>query len=229
MNKNRLITSIVLNSVNIVLVAICTVFALCNFKFMGIEGSLTPTNTTLFSLFTVDSNLLLLIISILILVYEVLLLIGKINKIPQFVYIFKYIGVAAVALTFATITFVFAPMFGQHFWRLYVNNNLMFHLVVPVTAIISFIFFEYDGELIFKHTFFGMIPATIYALYYIVNVLIHMNNDGTVPNDYDPYAFAQNGVGGIIFSFIGMLVFAYLLSFLIFFFAGLVSKKKRNN
>lgn len=227
MKKNKLITGIVLNIVNIIFIVTCSIFSLTGLNWMGIGGRLTPDSTNLFSLFTVDSNILLGICSVIILVYEFLLLKGKIEKIPLFAFILKYIATSAVALTFLTILLVFVPMMKENFWQMYTNNNLFFHLICPVIAIVSLLVAEHTSELKFKHTFFGLAPAGIYAIYYSINVLIHMNPDGTVDTKYDPYYFAQNGWGGIIFSFVGMLVFAYIISFLLFLFSSLIAKKER--
>ena len=226
MNKNKIITSIVLNGLNILFVLVCIIFAITGFAFMGIHGAFTPTGTNLFSLFTIDSNILLAISSVIILIYEFLLLKGKINKIPLFALVLKYVGTSAVGLTFLTILLIFVPMFVINFWQLYTNNNLFFHLICPVLAIISLLIFEHSNELKFKHTLFGLIPAGIYALYYIINVLVHMNSDGTVDTKYDVYYFAQNGPVGIAVSFIGLLAFAYIISLGLFFINNLIIKKK---
>ena len=194
---------------------------------MGIEGSLTPDTTSLFAYFTVDSNLLLMVVSIPILIFEILMLKNKRDNIPSIIYILKYIGTCAVALTFATIAFIFVPMFGLDFWKLYTNNNLIFHLVVPVISIITVIFFENEGINKFKQTFLGIIPAGIYAIYYTINVYAHMRHDGTVPPEYDIYNFTAAGEIGIIISFIGMLLLAYLMAFLIYLFANIVRKRKK--
>ena len=230
MNK-RLITSLVFNSLIVILVLMCTIFIFANFNFMGIEGDLTPENTNAFSYFTVDSNIILGIFSGILVVAEIMVLTNKRKEIPLFVHVLKFVGTTATTLTLLTVLIAFGPQTGSEFWRLFVNNNLFFHLIVPLLAIISLVFFEYDAALTFKHTFFGAIPAFIYSIYYSINVLSHMDADGNVPRRYDPYGFAQGGIGEIIMTYIIMLIAAYLAGVGLYFLMMLITKlmQKRVN
>ncbi len=65
----------------------------------------------------------------------------------------------------------------------------------------------------FKCTFLAMLPMVLYAIFYIINVFVHMEN-WTVPIEYDWYGFAQNGAIGMAVSLVVMLSFTYLISYL---------------
>lgn len=226
MKNRKLLVAIILNILMCLFVLIFTIFSIIGFHFMGdINGSLTPDSTNLFNLFTVDSNVLLGVACVPIIVYEILHYIGKIEKIPLFLYVLKLIATSATTLTFLTVTLFFCPLMGANFWMLYTNNNLFFHLIIPVMAIICFIFFEYEKEIKFIHTLYGLIPAGIYSIYYTVNLLVHLNPDGTINEAYDFYYFARNGLIGSVFTFIGMLLLAYGISCLLYFFNHLMVKK----
>ena len=75
-------------------------------KFMPAQDLLTATKIEMFKFYTVDSNILIGIISLWLIIYECLLLRKKINKIPERVYILKLLGTAGIMLTFL-VTLVF--------------------------------------------------------------------------------------------------------------------------
>ena len=62
-----------------------------------------------------------------------------------------------------------------------------------------------------------MIPTIIYSFYYMVNVLVHMEND-KVSSVYDWYWFVQNGVWTAFIVVPMMLVISYLISLTIWKF-----------
>ena len=72
------------------------------------------------------------------------------------------------------------------------NSNLFFHLIIPVLSMINFMIIERNNKLTFKETFLGLIPTTLYSVFYTINILVHMKN-GVVSTEYDFYWFVQNG------------------------------------
>ena len=97
----------------------------------------------------------------------------------------------AVGLTFVVVFTYLIPISGSVMLML-LNSNLFFHLVVPVLSILTFILFE-GTELDFKDSLYGIIPTVIYAVYYVTNILVHVEN-GKVAPIYDWYWFVQGGV-----------------------------------
>ena len=93
------------------------------------------------------------------------------------------------------------------------NSNLFFHFVIPVLSIFTFIFFEKSNVLFFKQTVLGVLPTIFYSIYYISNILLHMEK-GKISPTYDWYHFVQNGV------WTGLIVgpFLFLLSYGISYF-----------
>ena len=96
---------------------------------------------------------------------------------------------------------------------MYVNKNLFFHGLIPLLSIINFIFFEKTDKLTFKDTFLALIPIVIYAIYYLINILIHMEN-GLVSPKYDWYYFVQNGIWKIVIVLPLIFGISYLISYL---------------
>lgn len=225
MNRKHLLTAIILNSVITIFVLLGFFMALFDVRLFGDLGKLTPNGNNMFSMFTVDSNILLGIFSIPILVYEILVYIHKKESIPLGLYILKFVGTVGTSLTFLTVMFYLSPLLGSDFYRLFLDGNFFYHLVVPVLGIISFIFFEYDHTKInFKFTFVGITPMVIYAVYYCINAFTHMDENGNIPWEYDVYAFVQKGIGVAIIMIFVMVAFTYLISFLLYLFNNMMNK-----
>lgn len=111
----------------------------------------------------------------------------------------KLMAATAVALTFLMIAVFFGPLYG---WlKLYQGSNLMFHLIVPVLAIVEFILL--DGEFPFRYTFLAGAPALVYGAFYLANILI--NGTGTWPHSNDWYGFVNWGLG------VGIVIFAVVV------------------
>ncbi len=91
------------------------------------------------------------------------------------------------------------------------NSNLFFHLVTPVLSMITFMFFEKTDKLSFKDTFYGLTPMIVYAVYYVINVMAHVEN-GKVSPTYDWYWFVQNGAWTIIIVLPIIILITYLIS-----------------
>ena len=214
MKRSNLIISFIMNIMIFILVALGTVFMMTGFRFMGNHEVLAATGMSPFRFYTVDSNILALIASLILIVYECLLLKGKIKEIPKYVYVIKYIGTVAVTLTFLVTLLYLAPAYGSKFLLLYQNSNLFFHLIVPVLSFISFVSFE-KTKLDFKYTFYGTSTMLIYGIFYGINVYIHQI-DGIVPTEYDWYGFVRGGISSMYIVYIVMFIFTYGISFVIY-------------
>ena len=136
----KLNTSLILNILIVILVIIFTLFMVLDIHFMKEVKLLEVTSLENFKFFTVDSNVLMGIISLTMIIYELKLKNNKIKEIPKYIYILKMVGVSAVTLTFIVTLCFLSPMYG--FYAMYNNSNLFFHLVIPLLSIISYVFYE---------------------------------------------------------------------------------------
>ncbi len=202
MEKNgRLICSIVLNTLLIVIV---TFAVLCNFVEVfsyeeGIKYSVC------FRYFTVDSNILVALCALILLVCCIKKLRNSDYQIPNWVILLKYVGTIAVAITFLVTLFYLAPFAG--IGKMYSKINFFLHLVAPLLAIISCLFFDSNSTISSKSSFLAIIPMAIYAVVYFVMVVIIGTNGGWE----DFYGFNQNGM--FVVSFIGMFLFGFALCY----------------
>ena len=145
-------------------------------------------------------------------IYEYRLLKGKIKEIPNRVYIFKMVSIAAISVTFIITLCFLAPMYGLY--GMYNNVNLFYHFIIPVIAFINYFIYE-KHENRYKYALYGVIPLFLYSIYYIANVLIHL--DEGISFKYDFYGFLQGNINNIYFVIPVIYLLGYLLSLLTIF------------
>lgn len=208
----RIKIAIILNVILVILTAFASFCMFTGFKFMsGPEIVLEATKLQMFSFFTVDSNLFLGIVALLSAYYEVKFLKKEIKDIPKIIYILKLMATTAVGLTFLVVFAYLGPITEYGIISMIVNSNLFFHLIIPVLSMITFMFFEKTNKLTFKDSFYGLVPMLLYAVYYLTNIIIHMEN-GKVSPKYDWYWFVQNGVWTAILVVPLIALLTYIIS-----------------
>ena len=209
----KLKSSIIMNILIVIFVTMCTIFMFTGFTFMPAVKTLEVSGLEMFKFYTVDSNILMAIASLIFVIYEIRLDKGSIKEIPTVIYNIKFLGVAAITLTFVVTLFFLAPLYG--FYAMYNNNNLFFHLIVPVLSIISFIFVEkYDVK--YKYAFIGVIPMALYSIFYTTNILTHLV-DGKPTYQYDFYGFLFGNVWNTFITLPVIFIVTYLISVLLIF------------
>jgi hypothetical protein len=129
-------------------------------------------------------------------------------------YKLKLMATTAVSLTFIIVFTYLGPISKDGIISLLQNSNIFFHLVIPVLSIITFTLFERTNKLKFKDSLYGIIPTIIYAVLYLTNILIHMEN-GKVSPVYDWYWFVQNGVKTAIIVAPMIIIISYIISLIL--------------
>ena len=208
----KLKISMMFNLIIFILSVLGAVFMFSGFKFMDPDDIFTISGIAMFKFFTIDSNVIMGLIALVFFVFEVRALRGK--SIPKYMYLLKLMGTVGVALTFFTVVFYLAPIIENGYIRMFVNANLFFHLIVPVLSMITFMFFENTKELEFKHTFTGTALMFLYAIYYTINVVIHIEN-GKVSPLYDWYYFIQGGAWTMIIAIPVIFIATYVISYML--------------
>ena len=205
-------TSLVLNTIIVIFTVFATICMFTGFRFMsGDEIVLEASRLGMFKFFTVDSNLFMGIVALIFSVLEVRLLQGKIKEIDRKYYLLKLMGTTGVGLTFVVVFTYLSYIIEGGVKLMVMNSNLFFHLVTPVLSMVTFMFFEKTDKLSFKDTFYGLIPMLVYAIYYVINVMAHVEN-GKVSPTYDWYWFVQNGAWTIIIVLPIIILITYLIS-----------------
>ena len=205
-------TSLILNILIVIFVTIGTIFMFTGFKFMPADNLvLASTKIEMFKYYTVDSNMLIGIVSLILIIYESKLLKKKIKEIPKWVLVLKEIGTSGIGLTFLVTLVFLTPTYG--FYSMYNNTNLFFHLIVPILSFISYIGFEkYNSK--YKEAFFGTLPMIIYAVFYIAVILFHLDSGGLTIK-YEFYGFLKGNINNIYISLPVIYLASYLISLLL--------------
>ena len=174
----------------------------------------TAANLEAFKYFTVDSNIFMGIIALITAYYEFKIIKKDIKTMPKKIYLLKLMSTTAVGLTFIVVFTYLGPITEYGIKSMVMNSNLFFHLVTPVLSMITFMFFEKTDKLSSKDTFYGIIPMLLYAIYYVINIIINVEN-GKVSPIYDWYWFVQNGAWTIIVVLPIIILITYLISFIL--------------
>lgn len=196
-NKNRQTSEILFNLV-IVILAVTGIILMLTSE--AEEGALQLSGLENFKFYTVLSNVFCGIVA---LIYLIFIFAKKgTDKMAAL----KLAAVCGVAITFAVVAFMFGPLYG--FPNFYKRGNLFFHLLLPVTAMAEFIFVK-RKKIPFKYTVFAAIPTLLYAIGYLLNILIN-GIGGPWPDTNDFYGFLNWGwpAGICIFTGIPLTAFA---------------------
>ena len=211
-NLKRIKISLILNITIFIFMIIASIIMFTGFKFMyGYEPILESTKIGMLRFFTVQSNIFMGIVALLFAIKEIKLLNGEIKDISKNMYILKLMSTVAVGLTFFIVFTYLGPISKEGIPSLLMNSSLFFHLTIPVLSMLNFIFFEKTNKLKFKNVLWGIVPTVLYELYYLINVLIHMEN-GKVSPIYDWYWFVQNGVWTAIIVGPMIILITYIIS-----------------
>ena len=163
-----------------IIVFLCMIFCL----FFLIKHTIDNPDDNRFRYFTNISNIAVGCVALVNIVFLIVSLIKGRIIFPQCVSIIKFVALSMTNLTFLTVLFLLAPM--TSFVQMYREIKFFTHLIIPVFAMISYLFFEEKTLFKWKFIFFGLVPFTLYSTIYITNVvflkrwpdLYQINKDG---------------------------------------------------
>lgn len=210
----RIKISLTLNILIVLLTVLGAVCMFTGFKFMTGPIMYEAHQMKMFRFFTVDSNLFMGIVALIFAIKQYRVLTRKDKEISKKMYILKLMATAGVALTFSIVFLYLSWIIENGFYVMIMNSNLFFHLIIPVLSMITFMFFDGYSGINSKEALFGLTPMLIYGVFYITNILIHMENGKVSPN-YDWYWFVQLGVWFLPIVLIIISLLTYVLSLLL--------------
>ena len=186
---------------------IITVIAVLQLYF-AIDGGNMTTGRQAFRYFTVLSNMLVGLCSLLFIPFNLFAIsIGE-DHTPYVLRGLKFSATIAVTLTMVTALAFLSILYG--FKPMIAGSNLYMHLITPLLAIITFVLFENKRPLSFAASFWCLVPVVFYAIVYFSCVVI-------VPVWPDFYGFTFGyRLWAIPISFVVMLSVTYLFGFIIF-------------
>ena len=131
-----------------------------------------------FRMFTNLSNMFVSITAAMTIPFTVDGIRQKNHHLPRWIMKLTLASTTAIAVTFVTTLFVLSPQAG--FTRIMLSSsNLPTHTIVPLIAILSFLFINTYHTISYKTTIFAVIPVALYAICYLVMaILIGEENGG---------------------------------------------------
>ena len=208
MSRRKLLASLILNGANFFAVMVWIIYLIIN-------------DSSSFKMFTIQSNLLAGIAAGVLVVYEILILCGKKEKLPLWSRIVKMVTTIGVSITCLVVVFYLsfvAVSLGYSYFVLFESYNLFFHLLTPIMAALSLVFFERGKDINFKYTFLNIIHLLVYMIAYAINVFTHLDKNGMATRKYDWYYFLTGDLWLIIPEGIGLLILGYGVGWLIWYF-----------
>ena len=149
---------------------------------------------SVFFFFTVQSNIFIIVMSLLFLVNDVMLLINKKSFVNQTLLLIKYVATVAITITFIVFFTMLAPLMGVDYLLSF--NNFSLHAIVPILAIIDFILFDTDINLTYKNSLLATIAPISYVAFVYIGAIFKLQYG---ENLYYPYFFLDFEKNGFFF------------------------------
>ena len=125
------------------------------------------------------------------------------GSLPDWIWILKYIGTAAVTVTMMTVLLFLGPVYGYEAVMKH-ESDLFMHLLTPLMALVSFCVFEKRG-MSFGVSMLGLLPVVLYGGLYLYKTVYAP--EGKRWEDF--YAFNRTGKWPL--SFAAMLAGSFLI------------------
>ena len=115
--------------------------------------------------------------------------------------VIRFVGTVSITLTGAVFCFVLAPTLKEHAWNL---QNILTHVVVPLVAVVDFLFTGKDTNIDKGSDLFVIVPPILYALYAGLGYILGWE---FAPGVNYPYFFLNWGSEAGAFGFSSALPF----------------------
>ena len=181
------------------------------------KGILSGGGFRVLKYFTIDSNIYLGVVSFIAALDLHRLLKKKKNEASHITCLLKLSGTAAVTVTMLVTVFFLEPTMGRYFGylALFANANLFLHLLNPIAAIVTWTRLEKNDALSLKDVYLATLPTLLYAVYYVIEVLLHTEN-GIIQQGYDWYGFFVLGLRSAVIVLPAFVIFTYMVCFVLY-------------
>ena len=198
MTHTQLIWSLVLNA----FVSLSVLVSVGAFFVRGGKGNMEGAGRRSLHYFTVDSNLLCAAACLALCLWDgIALARGGGALVPRWLDLFKFMGAAAVGVTFFTVLLYLLPVTRFDFKLMYAGRSLFLHGLCPLAAMVSWAFLEQGRPLGFPWTLLGLVPTVLYGALYLNKVLLRKEWE-------DFYRFNAGGKWPISIALMLLLTFA---------------------
>ncbi len=188
-------------------------------------------NGSAFLYFTIQSNIAIILVTLLFFILKIVNLFLKKDLINNILYHIKFIFTLGVTITFLVFFILLAPTMDASY--LISMTNLTVHLLVPLFAIIDFFVFDHKIKLKKWSPLIGTIFPLLYLAFVFICVSLNIRFNGQlVPYfflDYETltwFNITEKGIG-VFYYIIILLIFVILLCYIYYFIVKLINKKKK--
>ena len=166
MKRERLRPALSLVSHLLIFVIVC----ICTLGLLGFpeRPDFSP-RYEIFRYYTTLSNVFAGLLAVPMAASAVRTLTGKKKRIPKVLSLLRFVSVSALTLTMMTVFCFLGPMFG--YAPMFAGANFWFHLIVPVLAVLSFLFMEPGADFPRKNPVPGIVQTILYGSVYVPMVL----------------------------------------------------------
>ena len=182
---------------------------------LGGSGFMTSEGTGCFRYFTVDSNLLLFLVSL----FHAGLMGWKLFRpdweVPEWGTIVHFVGVVATTVTFLTVICFLGPT--QGWGMMYLGTSLYLHALAPIAGILALLLSL--GKMWTRFAPLGLVTVIVYGIVYLVMVVVLGPLNGGWE---DFYGFNHGGYWPL--SFLAMLVASAAISYGLHYLGRFVDK-----
>ncbi len=133
------------------------------------DGRLTDTGLKSLKYFTVDSNILCGLAALTEAVSVAGVCFGRQKDVSGAVKWLRLAGTSGVAMTLFVVMVFLGPTMGYRY--MFVGASLYMHLLAPVIAVLSYLFFTLGRGIARRRFYLASIPLAIYAVFYIIGVI----------------------------------------------------------
>ena len=137
--------------------------------------------------YTLQSNIISLIVSIVYVVFMFLVIYGTIKNIPSILLIIKFVTTCGITLTLIVFWLFLAP-YAEDKLYLVSLSNLTLHTFAPMLCVIDFILFNPDFKLIFNKFYYAIFEPLYYLFFFLICSFYGVTF-GPEKTDIAPYYF----------------------------------------
>ena len=176
MKKEKITNALLINRRRCV-IAVIMCSLLCILVFVAVIDQVLSTPDAIvsevgqksFRMFTILANMLMGVTAAMCIPFAVDGMRYRNYHLPRWVINLMYVGTNGVALTFLIAVTVLSPTTSYYRMMLY-SNNILFHTICPIMAIVLFLFINSDHKISIKASILSVLPVVIYALVYLIMV-----------------------------------------------------------
>lgn len=210
------------------------ILILASIVIVGVLGIVLTAKSTdfmggsvIFNYFTVQSNIFMIVMALVVLCNEVLLLAFKKSFMNQVLLYIKFAATIAVTLTFIVFFTMLAPLVGINYLLSF--NNFSLHAIVPILAIVDFILFDTDINITYPKSLIGTAAPLCYVFFVYIGVPFNLQYGENIKF---PYFFLDYETNGFLFEkgfgiILWILVLFIAVSGMCMLFCFIIKKRQK--